>query len=662
MGDNRDEQGVIRWDDAVPCRLRLSYWKDAGWRGLAWTAADVGWRAAAPGIVVELFLDSAGDHWRYRLSFEADFLTRVRVSVEMPGLRDPFHLIPGNVFGDNNLEHAEPGHFPNLTRRFPGNVSCSTYWEFRADRAPLPVSLLSGATGMAAVAIDPYSPAAPGLTDSREGFIRNGVCADLGDGMEAPSCGVTLGYRNVPRTFINKDQWGESTGHLARLGTAGGWIFWRPSSDRREAHAILRRLYDLLRRPPQPRISRAEGVAALTEAFLRVNWQPDREHFTNMRCIDPAKKQLTPWRTLAEVGWTGGGVIAYPLLIAAEQLGNAEARERALYLLDWVARAYHPDSGLLWDVCGKREGRQVDWWWSGYIVKGCHCAYTNGSGLYYLLKSLAHERGRGVDHPEWLETAGKALRTMMRLQRPDGNFGYSYRVDRPEMVDQEGFAGVWFVAALALAHRLTGDPAFLASARRGFDFYAASVRTLNCWGTPMDTWKSNDQEGNLGFIRAARLLHEETREDRYLADLEDGANYEYLWRYGFQARPEYAPLKGSAWNSCGGSITSVSNPHIHPMGIFVSHDLQYLAATGGGDVHARRCADGLDWGLNCIELYPEISGYGCRGVLTERFCPSDGLTIETFPDGSPSSLWFSYNGWAAAAVLEGLAECRTAGH
>jgi len=98
------------------------------------------------------------------------------------------------------------------------------------------------------------------------------------------------------------------------------------------------------------------------------------------------------------------------------------------------------------------------------------------------------------------------------------------------------------------------------------------------------------------------------------------------------------------------------------MGIFVSHDLQYLAATGGGDVHARRCADGLDWGLNCIELYPEISGYGCRGVLTERFCPSDGLTIETFPDGSPSSLWFSYNGWAAAAVLEGLAECRTAGH
>jgi hypothetical protein len=31
-----------------------------------------------------------------------------------------------------------------------------------------------------------------------------------------------------------------------------------------------------------------------------------------------------------------------------------------------------------------------------------------------------------------------------------------------------------------------------------------------------------------------------------------------------------------------------------------------------------------------------------------------GLTIETFHDGSPSSLWFSYNSWAAANVLEAI--------
>ena len=55
-----------------------------------------------------------------------------------------------------------------------------------------------------------------------------------------------------------------------------------------------------------------------------------------------------------------------------------------------------------------------------------------------------------------------------------------------------------------------------------------------------------------------------------------------------------------------------------------------------------------------MELYPEKAGYGRYGVLTERFCPSDGLLIERYPDGTPASIWFSYNGWAAAAALEGL--------
>jgi hypothetical protein len=47
-------------------------------------------------------------------------------------------------------------------------------------------------------------------------------------------------------------------------------------------------------------------------------------------------------------------------------------------------------------------------------------------------------------------------------------------------------------------------------------------------------------------------------------------------------------------------------------------------------------------------------GYGRLGVMSERYCPSDGLLEERYPDGTPSSTWFSYNGWGAAAALEGL--------
>lgn len=618
------------------------------------TGVDRAFAARGEGLAATLHIDgTVSGRLNYELRFEAEAGTRVQLRLDLPGIAQSFHLIPGNIFGDNNLTYAEPGHFPNLTLEHAGNVSCAPYWEMRADRASHPLSMVCFEGGVAAVSIDPYSDAA----DSADGFIRNGVFAQLAQDGQADACGVTLGYRNTPRTFLNKDEWLDATAHTTTQTRARGSIFIEPATDRRAAHGIVRQVYEQHRATPATPLGRQEAIAALTNAFLTINWQNERENFSNMRCIDEAKRTLTAWRTLAEVGWTGGGVIGYPLLRAGHLLGDELAMERGRYMLDGVAQAYNPASGLLWEVCGKHEGKKVDWWWSGYIVQGHHNAYVNGSGLYYLLKSYGFCRdAMGAEPAAWLECACKALDTMVALQEPDGNFGFTYSVERPEIIDRHGFAGVWFAAALALAYRYTGHQPYLDAAERGISFYHGFVRDLNCWGTPMDTWKSVDQEGNLGFIRAARLLHEITYEARYLAMLEDGAHYEYLWRYGFAARAEYPPLRGSHWGSCGGSITSVSNPHIHPMGVFVARDLEYLAEKTGDTYHRARYEDGINFGLNIVSLYPDVAGYGGAGVLTERFCPSDGLTVETFPDGSPSSMWFSYNGWAAAAVLEGLVE------
>lgn len=602
----------------------------------------------------------------------------------LSGAQNPFHLIPGNINGDNNLAGAEPGHFPNLTREHPDNISCSTYWELRADRAPMPVSMLCFGGGLAAVSIDPYSEGAPIDQPQSDNFIRNGLCAQLGtlggSALEsADGCGVTLGYGNLPVTFLNKDMWRDGTHHLSRGASASGFIFLESASSRQAAHRVMRTLYEVHREQPKTTLNRMDAVSALTNAFLTVNWHdesgrvenkncalgsstffnnsPIRENFTNMQRIGQTDRTLRAWRSLAEIGWTGGGVIGTPLLMAGHKLQNDEAFKHGICALDWVADAYNPTSGLLWDVCGKHEGRRLNWWWSGYLVKDVHCAYTNGSAVYHLLKSYEYLKANGGDAPSaWLDAAIKTLETMHRLQLEDGNFGYTYSPFKPKMIDRNGFAGAWFVPAMALAYRLTGREEFLRSAKLGAEFYRGPVRDLHCCGTPMDTWKSPEQEGNLGFCHGAMILHEITGEDKYLEMLSESAEYEYLWRYAFRARPEFPPLKGSDWNSCGGSITSVSNPHIHPMGIFISKDLKYLAQQSGDDYHERRAEDGLLWSLNCIELYPEVSGYGIRGVLTERFCPSDGLVIEKLPDGSPSSLWFGYNGWAAAAVLEGLIE------
>ena len=47
--------------------------------------------------------------------------------------------------------------------------------------------------------------------------------------------------------------------------------------------------------------------------------------------------------------------------------------------------------------------------------------------------------------------------------------------------------------------------------------------------------------------------------------------------------------------------------------------------------------------------------YGKTGWMSERFCHSEGLLTETYPDGTPSSTWFALMPWACGCILEGLA-------
>jgi hypothetical protein len=289
-----------------------------------------------------------------------------------------------------------------------------------------------------------------------------------------------------------------------------------------------------------------------------------------------------------------------------------------------------------------------------------HSAYTNAEAAYYLLQAALLTQARtGTPVGAWSRPALAALETMLTLQRQDGHYGFAYEVDRAAVADWDGFAGCWWVPAMCAAFELTHDRRFLHSAQRAMELYAAGVGQLEVWGTPMDAWKGNDEEGVLPFIRGARMLHQATGDNRYLDMLRLGAEYEFLWRYLFNAMPEAEPLKSAGWHSCGGSLTSVSNPHIHPMGLLIAPDLEYLADKTGDTHVASRLNDSLEWARNCLQLFPGKTGYGRLGWTGERYCPSDGLLIAKFADGSPASTELGLNLWAASAMLEGLMGAKT---
>jgi len=121
------------------------------------------------------------------------------------------------------------------------------------------------------------------------------------------------------------------------------------------------------------------------------------------------------------------------------------------------------------------------------------------------------------------------------------------------------------------------------------------------------------------------------------------------------------PLRDSFWNTCGGSITSVSNPTIHPMSLMVSGDIDYLLQHGGDEVHRLRPQDGLHWACQTVALHPEVAGFADFGVINERYSPSDGFWADQYADGTSSAIGFIYHLWAAACIIEGLLQTQQLG-
>ena len=108
------------------------------------------------------------------------------------------------------------------------------------------------------------------------------------------------------------------------------------------------------------------------------------------------------------------------------------------------------------------------------------------------------------------------------------------------------------------------------------------------------------------------------------------------------------------WSSCGGSVTSTANPHIHPMSSTIAAELRYYLSRREDEYFAQRLRDMVDWSCQTYNRFDREYDYGKTGWMSERFCYSEGLLTERYPDGRPASTWFALMPWACASILEGL--------
>ncbi|MGL4953188.1 MAG: hypothetical protein ACRC5Q_05235 [Culicoidibacterales bacterium] len=170
---------------------------------------------------------------------------------------------------------------------------------------------------------------------------------------------------------------------------------------------------------------------------------------------------------------------------------------------------------------------------------------------------------------------------------------------------------------------------------------------------PIDTKDAVDEEGNLAFITGLKTVHEQTKLQAHLELLVHCLHYEYSWKFAYNTHFVHEPLKSLQWSSCGGSITSTHNIHIHPMGNLIAEELKYVYELTQNQYFLQRLQDTLLWGLQSFNTEVHNFGFGKAGWMTEQFFHTDAVQDDPTrieDDG----IWPDYLPWGAACILLSL--------
>ena len=610
---------------------------------------------------------------KIRITADDDFsgILRVALCAEQPDPSARFFL-PGFMMGTNrgSAPLVTDSKTPRL--RMDGGCPASPWWMVRSDRLSHPCALMFTGGRLLGLSAAPYwtgcgenrAPWRPGQSGPFDQYA--GFGCSLADG----ECWYTLGYENAPWLFVDshhilpRKEPAENCFRIRRGETVAFSLtcFDRSAADEREIHSVLKQVYARWHEPPRRRCSVYETVRDIAAAIARDAWIPDAHCYSGF-VFDRGTHFEN--RLLPSVSWTNGLAAAVPMLLSARRLGNADMRAQALDCIRHiVSHSLNLQSGLPWlaeeDGCWSNRG----WWYDKQPVPG-HAAYLVGQAVYLVLKAYEQEKADGTEHPDWLAFAQRVIARTEQGRSRNGEYPYIFSEQTGIGLEYDSFSGAWCLAAAARYCRLTGERSYLPGLLESEKWYHDTyIRHQECYGGPLDIDKNIDSEGILSYIRAVRDLHavlcldrpeDSAGQETLLDHLRDALYYEFTFKFCYNSPVKVPPLSTVGWSSCGGSITSVTNPHIHPMSSSVLDEMSYYLRFRDDAYIRSRLEDTVLWSCQCHNTRDGEYGYGKTGWMSERFCHSEGLLTEKWPDGSPASTWFALMPWACGSILEGLA-------
>lgn len=614
---------------------------------------------------LRLTVRNTGPDWRGVV--RADLLgLPLPPQVHPPGPADePRFCLPAFLVGRNGGDGPTEvvREFPRL--RFGGPTRpASPWWMVRADRLSHPVAAAFSGGRVVGLSASPYlvrdDDEVQGWSPGRAGAFEQfcGFTCSLDEG----SVGYTLGSENAPWLFVTSAlvheradlDAGAITLRSGTSVTVDLQVWDAPAQGPEVFDAVTQAAYERFHTPPRRGSSPRGAVQDLAGAVRDAAWRPEHPGYAGFVFDHPDGSRSD--RLLPSLTWTNGLAVATPMLLAGLRLGDEEMRSQALTVIEEVVeKSLNPASGLLFDSVRDGVWGIGGWWFDLLPVRG-HSGYLVGQALYYLLEAYEFElRLAGVERTGWLDLVGRVLERTEASRNGDGEYPYVLSERTGAGLSYDSLGGSWCLAAAAYHAVLTGRPDRTeALLRSEAHYHRAFVARRECTGGPLDVANAPDSEGIIAYLKAVRRLHELTGDDELLDHMHDGLGYEFSFRFGWNPPVQVPPLSDMGWSACGGTVTSVANPHVHPMGsVLVDEMLHYTRHRDSAYVESR-LRDTVDWGCQTYNSVPGELGFGDVGWMSERFCHSEGLLTQTYPDGSPASTWFALMPWASSCVVRGM--------
>ncbi len=599
------------------------------------------------------------------------------IHIELPFKKvNPRYFLPAFMYGRNRGEAPMkvPCEFPRLREaKSPHSGTLprpsSDWWMTRSDRLSHPVALVYDTGKVTGLSASPYFIKLKGkkqqwLPKSEGEFYQyGGYSCSIAKG----TVGYTLGFENAPLMFINAfrvRERAELSDYNCFSLEAGEAIELRlelfdyAAESELDINGAIQQVYYKYHQSPRKASDVKKTVYQLAKAVSGDAWLPQDLAYSGQ--VFEEKGGGFRYNKILSLSWTNGMSVAAPMLMSALRLGDEEMRQQALSCIDnIVENSLNPASGLPFDACEDGNWSNNGWWFDSLPAPG-HSSYLCGQALFYILKAYEYEkRLKNNTHNEWLTYVEGVLKKLVLSVNSDGEYPFVLSQKNGVGLDYDSFSGAWCLAALAYFSWLTGDRTYLDSMKKSEQhYYREYVAHMECYGAPLDTFKAVDSEGILAYIKAIKYLHAITGEVLYLEHMKNAIHYEFSFKFCYNSPVQIPPLSKMGWSSCGGSVTSVSNPHIHPMSSNIIGELIYYVENCEDEYVKDRLEDTIGWSCQNHNTFDREFDFGKLGWMSERFCYSEGLVYETYSDGTLASTWFCLMPWAVASILDGLAgEC-----